>query len=76
VAKAAEHDQRLFWRNAEELAPANTSPIHLEEKPADGRTVVNPHPGNYIFLIGDASALGLTNVLAVGPNWWSMNRNC
>lgn len=55
----------------DELAPQGTKPIHRDTPPRKKTIVDNPTKGQYLFLITDASQLGVGGMLAVGTNWWN-----
>jgi hypothetical protein len=54
----------------DDLAPADSEPVHFNQPPPASTKVVNPAAGNYIFLQCDASSTGTSANLTYGTNWW------
>ena len=70
VKQEIDKDAQLTCIRDDDLAPRSSDPIHREVPPHPEEEVINPVPGQYLFLRTDASLTGGAAILGIGTNWW------
>jgi transposase InsO family protein len=70
IKEELKKDRKLTVIREQDLAPSNSTPVHLAAPPPRFERVKNPVVGQYIFLQCDASQVSTAASILVRTNWW------